>query len=412
MPNKNAPLQGINVLDFTVYQNGPSATQILSDYGANVIKIEPLRGEPLRYLSPKGRPNVGFEIFNRGKKSIAIDLKNPDGLDIIKKLLLHTDILCENFRSGVMNRLGLGYEEVSRINPKILYCANRGLGSKGDWSTRPSFDYVAQGYTGVMHGAGGGPSHPPIPIEWAFSDEVGAMNFYNAILTALFNRTRTGKGEHIITSQAAATLQFQRGAITSAALNGGKQRDDGMRPGWGMAQANQILKASDGKYLVVALGSSDQWRRYAKLVLLRDDLLTDDRTKTGMARLRNKEFVLDTIGKVIIEKPRDYWINKCIEHNVPCAPVQNYEEVSNDKFLRENNYIVDVIHRDHGKMTVVGPTTTFSNSKLGEVAAQAPYIGEHTRDILKEYIGMNDTEITRLKNKGVIGTGEDKRSRM
>ena len=95
MSNKNAPLQGINVLDFTVYQNGPSATQILSDYGANVIKIEPLRGEPLRYLSPKGRPNVGLEIFNRGKKSIAIDLKNPDGLGIIKKLLLHTDILCE-----------------------------------------------------------------------------------------------------------------------------------------------------------------------------------------------------------------------------------------------------------------------------------------------------------------------------
>ena len=171
------PLAGIKVLDFTVYQNGPSATQQLAEQGAEVLKVEPLDGEPNRHLAGRGKFNAGWENFNRGKRSIALDLKKESSMDIVQKLVEWADVVVENFRGpSVMNRLGLTYDQCKAWNESIIYASNSGFGEQGDWADRPSYDMVAQAFTGVMTTMGGGPSHSPTPVEWAFSDEVGAMN--------------------------------------------------------------------------------------------------------------------------------------------------------------------------------------------------------------------------------------------
>jgi crotonobetainyl-CoA:carnitine CoA-transferase CaiB-like acyl-CoA transferase len=379
----------------------------MADQGAEVLKIEPLKGEPLRFLAAQGSYNSGFENFNRGKQSIAIDLKRPESVEIVRKLVANADVIVENFRVGVMNRLGLSYEQCREWNAAIIYCSNSGFGEKGEWADRPSYDMVAQAFTGVLTAMGGGPSHPPLPVEWAFSDEVGALNFYASILAAVIARERTGKGQRVVTSQTGATLYFQRAAITAAVMKG-KQRDDGKRPGWAMAQANQILKASDGRYFVVALGLPIQWKRFAKQVLERADLITDERSARGMARLKNKEWLLSEIGGIVAQQPQKHWVAECVKANVPCAPVNSYADIAAEQHFRDNGYIME----DCAGNTIVGPPSSYSETPNAyEKAARtggraegvrlAPRVGQDTETVLHK-IGYSAGDVAEFVRSGLV----------
>ena len=190
----DGPLTGIKILDFTRFQNGPHATVMLSDMGAEIIKIErPGEGDPGRAL---GREEDGFcayfEALDRGKKSMTIDLAKEEGALIIRKLLEEVDVLTENFRPGLLDSLGFGYEDVRQINPQLIYAVNSGFGSEGDWAPRGSFDIVTQGMTGAMIGQAGGPGNTPIQIPWGLADQVGSMIFAYGIMAAIVARERYG----------------------------------------------------------------------------------------------------------------------------------------------------------------------------------------------------------------------------
>lgn len=223
------PLSGIRVLDLTTFINGPSATGQMCEAGATVLKVEPCTGDAMRMSSGgTGTYSPQFELFNRGKRSMTLDLKHPDSLAVFRRLVEWADVLAENFKTGTMERLGLGYDVVHAWNPRLIYASNSGFGPRGEWAQRPSYDGMAQAFTGALLSNGGGPSHAPRPVGWTFSDVVGGNYFYSSILAALVARGRTGKGQHVLCSQTGATMYFQRAGLSeSLDLRGGAQNDSG-----------------------------------------------------------------------------------------------------------------------------------------------------------------------------------------
>ena len=231
--------------------------------------------------------------------------------------------------------------------------------------------------------------------------------FYASILAAVVARERTGKGQKVVTSQTGATLYFQRTAITSA-VRAGKQRDDGERPGFAMAYANQILKGSDGKYFVVALGLNAQWKRFAEHALKRPDLLSDERSNRGTARRANAEWLLAEIGAVVATQPQKYWVDACIEANVPCAPINNYQDIKDEPHFRANGYILE----DRDGNTIVGPPTSYSETPNAYAAAaetggvaqavrMAPDVGEDTEEMLRG-VGFSGEQIASFVRDEVV----------
>ena len=184
-------------------------------------------------------------------------------------------MLCENFKVGTLDRLGFSYEVCRAWNPRLIYCQNSGFGPVGDWSPRPSFDSVAQAFSGSMHAMGGGPSHPPMLVEWTFSDEVGAMNFYAAILAALYSRERTGKGQKVETSQTAATIGFQRASVAGALMSG-HERDDGAPPGYSLSHMQQVHICADDKWVITACVQEDMFTRVRSAIAQAISLLLPD----------------------------------------------------------------------------------------------------------------------------------------
>merc|ERR1719159_1125575 len=311
------PLLGVKILDFCQFQNGPSATAQLADNGADVLKVEPLTGDGLRNTGKPGEFESGVENFNRGKRSITLDLKHPSSKEVLERLVKWADVVTENFRPGVMSKLGLGYEVLKRWNPKIVCASNSGFGPEGEWASRPSFDGIAQAFSGVMTAMGGGPSHQPMRIEWTFADEVGAMNFLSSILMGLVARDRTGEGQEIVTSQTAATLFFQRASVTRN-LKNGTQRDDGEPPGHVMRAGQMLVQASDGLWMMISPGTRDQNRRFLTEALERKDVLEDKRVRRESDA--DKNWFLGEVRKTIATKPRQYWLDALLKADVPAAP--------------------------------------------------------------------------------------------
>ena len=316
------PLAGVKVLDLTIYQNGPSATAMLADYGAEIIKVESKTGDGVRFLAGPNSRSDGLMAFNRGKKSITIDLKHKDAKTVMKKLVEWADVMCENFRPGVLDKLGYPYEVVSKWNPGIILAANSGFGPDGDWATRPSYDAVAQAFSGAAVWNGGGPSHRPRVLPWTFSDEVGAMNFYSSILAALYAREKNnGIGQQVLTSQVGATLNFQRATLQGSIKNK-RQRDNGKEPGAAAAHSQQLQLTGDKKWIIISMAQKAQFQRFCNHVINRPDLATNPSyEKFPLIRgSENKQDFINEIGREIDKNTREYWLNLATKNSVPMAP--------------------------------------------------------------------------------------------
>ena len=406
------PLEGIKVLDMCAFINGPSATGQMCEQGAEVLKIEQSFGESMRLSG--GGPGIyfaGFELYNRGKRSMTLALKHPGSREVMKRLVQWADVLAENFTPGVMDRLNLGYDVVKAWNPKIIYASNSGFGPTGEWAERPSYDGMAQGFTGVLTNNGGGPSHEPRPVGWTFSDVVGGNYFYSAILAALVARERTGKGNHVICSQAGATLYFQRVEISQVLDNaGGKSADDG-KHSWQRLAFQGAYRAADGKGVVVSATKLDQLKRFVVDTLGRPDILTPALTKRWpVARPADCDKLRQQIQSVVGTKPVQHWIDKLVANKVPCSPVSTYYDLSDQsgsvgKHMHDNGYIVDVHNRDFGDIAWVGTPSTFSNTPNADPTKldswHSPYIGEHTDEMLSA-LGFTASEAAGLKSTGVV----------
>lgn len=407
------PLAGIRILDFTAYVNGPMATSMAAESGADVIKIEPAEGEGLRIMQGNPRHFAPFEVENRGKLSMTLDLKHPGSLAVVERLVRHwADVVCENFRPGVMDKLGLGYEQLRAWNPRIIYASNSGFGPKGEFRQDPSFDAVAQAFSGMAAAQGGGPSHSPVLVHSAFSDKIGAMTFFSSILCALVARSRTGEGQRVVTSQLGATLHFQRYDVQEV-LKTGFERDDG-NPPWHRSSLQNAQRASDGRWLIISVMQQPMFERLCRDVLNRPDLLEHPRMKQlGWPRcLGDVEFdrwLHATVGKVMGQAPRDRWLELCRAANVPAAPCSSYLEIGDEqsavgRHLRANAYLLEAEHRHYGPMRVVGPPAEFGGtpSTPGRGGSwHAPLLGENTVQVLVSAAGYTQDEAKALVADGV-----------
>lgn len=401
------PLEGVKILDFTQYQNGPACTRRLCDYGATVIKIEvPNVGDPMRKMGHlKDGYDLFFEVFNRGKRSVALDLRKPEAKAVMERLVKWADVVSENFRPGTMAGWGYGYDDLRKWNPEIIVGSNSGFGPAGRLSTLGSFDMTTQAFSGAMVAQGGGPSHTPMVIDHCVADEVGALNFSFAICSAVISKLRTGKGQHFETSQLGAMCEYQgNGTSLAAAIKQGRQRDDG-RPPFETNITQTYYQAADGKWLVIGIPVQKFFVSLCE-VMGRKDLITDEKTKNPSARNKNQAYMKEEFGKTFKTKPRTEWLDLIWGVGVVAGPVNSYLDVRDEPHFWDNGYLAQVEHPHHpqlGKINVQGKAIRYHGTPTGPVTT-GELLGESTDPVLKE-MGFSDVEIKALAKSGAIQDG-------
>ncbi len=393
-------LSDITVLDFSHLLQGPFCTQLLADMGADVIKVErPGQGDLFRTLTFNnkwvgGSESPNFLAWNRNKRSLALDLKAPEAKQILYKIAERADVVVQNFRPGVLARLGYGYADFDRINPRIIYCSGSGYGESGPYVTRPGQDMLIQGLTGIAAATGRGDG-PPVPVGAGFSDQVGAMNMVYGILAALHWRERSGKGQEVKVDLMSGMLAHQ-GQEMLMAMNFG---EDFQRPNSGIGHPGMdapfgVYPTSDG-WVTIAMSP------YKRLVgVLGDDslLVYDDPRQLFDKR--------DEIWEKLSALTRRWTTKDLLEAmlavDIWCGEVKTHLEAEQDPQVRHRGIVQSYEHPVAGRVKVVGPAVTLSATPAS-IDRPAPQVGEHTREILAEF-GYGGAEVEALIARGVAGT--------
>lgn len=392
-----APLEGIKIVDFTRYQNGPHATAMLADMGADVLKVEmPGNGDPGRQLGVGADGFCSyFESLNRGKRSMTLDLRAEGALEIVYKLVAEADVLAENFRPGYLDSIGLGYEELRKINPQLIYATNSGFGPNGDWATRGSFDVVAQGMSGAMVALGGGPGERPHTAPWGLADQTGSIMFAYGIVTALFARARHGVGQKIDVSQLGAMLTLQALSL-QAFLHSNTQPI--LKPGRAFSATFAWYQAGDGEWFTMGLLDPKSWPALCQAIN-RPDLLEDERTTDPFTRRDNEEWLRSELEQVFQTRTRDEWLERLIAGRIPCGPVYDYAQVAADEHFWLNGYLQQIPHNHFEHHRVVGIPVSFSETETA-VQTAAPELGQNTEQVLLD-LGYDWSDIERFHDAGV-----------
>jgi crotonobetainyl-CoA:carnitine CoA-transferase CaiB-like acyl-CoA transferase len=401
------PLAGIRVLDWTIWQQGPVATMMLGDLGAEVIKIEErVGGDPGRgVMSIAGvgtggdKRNYYFEANNRHKKSLALDLKRPEGREIVYKLVEKSDVFVQNFRKGVAAKLGLDYQTLSKLNPKLIYASATGYGPNGPDSGEPSFDYMGLARSGIMT-AVGEPDMAPQNITGGIADQMGAIMLAHGVVVALLARERLGIGQEVNTSHLGSMMALQ-GLNVACRLTLGKEfkrfyRTEAANPLWNHYQCQ------DGKWVCFAMPQADRyWPDFCKAVGI-TELEKDPRFATMKVRGKNCKELIRMLDEIFASKPRDEWM-KILKAggDFIYTIVNNINDLPDDVQAKENNYIVDYDHPSWGPSKIVGHPVIYSKTPANP-QAPAPEFGEHTEHILIETLGYSWEDVARLKEQEVI----------
>jgi crotonobetainyl-CoA:carnitine CoA-transferase CaiB-like acyl-CoA transferase len=403
----DAPLKGIRVIDWTIWQQGPVATAMLADLGAEVIKLEEREsGDPGRWIlavagssTAKGTRNFYFEANNRHKKSLALDLKKPQAREIVYKLAAKSDVFVQNFRKGVAARLGLDYQALSSHNPRLIYASASGYGPKGPDSGDPSFDYLGQARSGIMN-AIGGPDLPPTYISGGVADQMGGIMLALGVITALLARERYGVGQEIDVSHLGSMTMLQGLNVASRLMMGWEiprnAREEAFNPLW------NHYRCADGKWIALSMLQSDRYWRDFCLAMGLGELIDDPRFKDIRARGLNAGACIAILDQTFATKPRDEWIQILkAGGDFIFGIVNSISDLPDDPQALANDYIVDYEHPELGKTRLVGVPITFSRTP-GEPRGHAPELGEHTEMILTGELGFSWDEVARLRESGVI----------
>ncbi|XP_029935065.1 succinyl-CoA:glutarate CoA-transferase [Myripristis murdjan] len=397
------PLEGVRVLDLTRVLAGPFATMILGDLGAEVIKVErPGAGDDTRAWGPPfvGKESAYFLSVNRNKKSIAVDLKHPRGVQLITELAAVCDVLVENYLPGKLHQMGLGYEQLSRTNPQLIYCSISGYGQTGPQSQSPGYDSIASAVSGMMHitgPEGGEPVRPGV----AMTDLATGLYTHGAVMAALLQRHRTGRGAHIdcnLLSAQVACLSH----IAANYLNAGKEAKR-----WGTAHESivpyQGFKTKDG-YIVVAAGNDKQFVRVCQVLDLVQ--LTDEpKYRTNKLRVQNRKELLHTLSQRFLQEKTADWLRRFQGSGVPVGPINSIQEVFNDPQVKHNGLIMEMIHPTAGHIAVPGPAVRFSSFSPGG-PTPPPLIGQHTVQVLRDTLSYSDDVIRSLLESGAVAQNE------
>ena len=401
------PLEGMLVLDWTIWQQGPVCSAMLGDMGAEVIKIEQRgTGDPGRWLVGAGgrdtsdRPNWYFEANNRNKRSIALDLKKPEGLAVVHELVKKADVFVQNFRKGVAGRLGVGYEDLRALNPKIIYASATGYGPNGPDSEEPSFDHLGLARSGIMNAAGE-PDMPPLQISGGIADQMGAIMMAYGVMTALVSRERYGVGQEVSASHL-GSMAFLQGLSLSMRLMAGiamprSQRGRAANPLW------NHYRCADGQWIALAMLQADRYWADLARIIGRPELIEDPRYATMAARTAIAEECTRTLDEAFAQKPRDEWLRILREDDsdIIYTIVNTVDDLPDDPQVKANDYVVEIDHPQHGPTGMVGVPVGLSETP-GSVREPAPELGQHTEEILIEKLGWDWDRISELQEKEVI----------
>ncbi|WOI58212.1 CaiB/BaiF CoA-transferase family protein [Palleronia sp. LCG004] len=392
------PLAGIKVLDFSRILSGPYASMVLADLGAEVIKVEtPGTGDDTRNFPPfQGRLSHYFMALNRSKKSVALDLKSDEGLAIARDLAAQSDIVLENFRPGVMERLGLGFEALRAGNPGLLYCSITGFGRDSALGDKPAFDIVAQALSGVMS-VNSEPGEAPIKLGVPMGDLAGSIFSVFGLLAALHERNATGRGRHVEVAMLDSLIALQGYLSQIYFVTGDSPRAVG-------SQHPSILPygsfpTSDG-HVIVACLTEGFWRNFARC-LGHAELIEDARFAVYASRLANRELLHGIITTRMRRDSTEYWLARLSEYDVPNAPILSIGEALDQQHVRDRGLIETVEHPTEGTMRMVRGPIRFDGE--GPSASTPPsLLGEDTAEVLKTEIGLSDEQIELLAAKGII----------
>ena len=392
------PLHGIRVLDLSRVLAGPYCTMVLGDLGADVIKVESPEGDETRAWGPPFTEGESayYLCVNRNKRDMVINLKTDEGKTILRELAIQSDVLVENFRPGTLNKFGLDFETLHALNPKLIYCSITGFGQTGSMKDKPGYDFMIQASGGLMS-ITGEPDGEPMKTGVAVVDLFAGQNAIIAILAALQARTLTGEGQHLDI----ALFDSQLGWLANVASNyliSGK-----LPKRHGNAHANivpyQSFQASDG-WFAIAVGNDRQFVRLCEL-LGKPELAANEKFATNSARVQNREEIIALLASIFKMASVAEWLEKLDKAEIPCGPINNFEQVFSMPQVKEREMLVQMEHPTIGALPLVGSPLKMSATPV-EYRIPPPLMGEHTDDILMDVLGYSNEKVKELRNRGCV----------
>ncbi|WP_119967564.1 CaiB/BaiF CoA transferase family protein [Simplicispira lacusdiani] len=399
------PLEGVRVLDLSRVFAGPLCGQVLADFGAEVIKVEhPGRGDDTRDWGMRiGKTETTYyNSMNRNKRSVTVDLQTPEGVKIIHGLLPQCDVVIQNFKTGGAEKLGLGYEQLKAIKPDLIYCSVAGYDSSGPEAKRPGYDLVIQGEAGLM-ALNGEASQPPLKFGVAAVDMMTGMYAAQAVLAALFQRSRTGQGRHIEMALYDCGLMITGYYGLDAMLLGhDPQRYGNAHPSivpYGM------FEAQDGP-LIIAVGNNSQFDKFCRQVVMRPDIVEDPRFATNVERAKNRLTLLPVMKELIASFPRDVLLERLGAAGIPCGRVAGLHEALTSERTRRGGLLQEMPHPVAGSTHVFAPPYRLDGQRL-PIRNAPPTLGEGTREVLQQLLQLSDADLQALRDKGVLTLPQD-----
>ncbi|HYL81330.1 MAG TPA: CaiB/BaiF CoA-transferase family protein [Candidatus Acidoferrum sp.] len=399
-------LEGVRVVDLSHVLAAPTTSMYLADLGAEVIHIEREIGDDAREFGPfigghdKNR-SAYFISLNRNKKSLVLDLKSPQGREILRELIRVSDVVIENYRPDTMDKLGFGWEKLQQINPRVIYCSICGFGhdSLPECAGRPAYDMVAQAYSGLMSitGPEGG---PPCRVGSSVGDIIAGLQATIGILAALRHRERSGRGQYVDIAMVDGLFSVLENAVA-------RYVNTGEVPGpLGGAHPSitpfQGFQGKDGQWVIAAVGNDKLWVQFCEL-LDRLDLADHPKFKTNPLRCDNRKDLIPILEGEMAKKTAREWCALFEKHTIPYSPINNLQEICEDPHIAHPKMLVEIDQPVVGKMQVCASPLKLSETP-GEVYAPAPMLGEHSEEILREVLGFSREKIAGLKAAGIIGT--------
>ena len=393
------PIEGVRVLELAQIMAGPTCGLMLADLGAEVIKIEKIPGgdDTRKFLPPEiNGEAAAFMMMNRNKKGLALNLKEKDGIEIFKTMVKESDVVIENFRKGTLEKLGVGYDELKKINPKIILCEISGYGRTGPYAEKGGFDLVAQGMSGLMSITGEGSDRPPMKVGAPLTDITAGILGATGVLAALVNRNKTGKGQRVDTSlfEAGIVHTYWQSAIAGAT---------GVSPGplgsaHPLTAPYQAFKTKDS-WITIGASNQNNWMNLLNAIN-RNDLQEDQRFSDNNNRMKNLDKLVPILQSEIEKKTSSEWIKIFDSKGLPCGPINSILEMHKDPHTIDRKMVIEVDNKKAGKSKAIGMPIKFSDTNADNTKG-APNFGQHTDEILKMF-GYNNEQIKGFRDKGIV----------
>lgn len=390
---RTGPLSGLVVVELTNVMAGPVGGLLLADMGAEVVKVERLPGgdDTRRAIPPEIQgESATFMIVNRNKRGIAVDLKHPDGLQVVRRLIDKADVVIENFRPGTMEKLGLGYDVLRASNPALIYCKITGFGLNGPYAKRAGYDLIAQGMSGIMSLTGEGPGRPPVKVGVPIGDVTAGILASTGVLAAYIERLRTGEGQYVDTSLYEASLVHTYWQVAMAFATG--ESAGPMGSAHPVAAPYQAIPTQDG-WINIGAVSQATWVGMTRVLRL-EHLLEDERFASNRERMANRDLLIAIISEAMRSNTTDYWVEKFEQAGVPAGPVRKIKDMLEDPQTLARDMVIEVDHPVAGPVQALGLPIKFSHGN-GVTRRGAPQYGEHTAEVLQE-LGYSSEDIAAL----------------